>query len=99
MKCTIDNNRVIERYRLWYHDRLTHPLTIKRLRNCNAKVAEFDNYYVLTSYRTKIALIDKDTNTCYDWLRYIYGYTATSAQHIAKFCDDYGATEIVRYKD
>lgn len=37
-----------------------------------------------------VACIDKDTDTCADFLREVYGYTATSAQHIAKFERDYG---------
>lgn len=43
--------------------------------------------YVLQSYNTIIALISG--NVMYDFLRYVYGYTATSAQHIVKFRSDY----------
>lgn len=57
----------------------------KRLDNCTAWIYENDNYYVLQSYNTIIAFIDKTTNTLYDVLRYVYGYTATSAKHISKF--------------
>lgn len=60
-----------------------------RLRSCSAKVYETENYYILRSYATFIAVIDKATGTCYDALRRVYGYTATSAQHVAKFCNDY----------
>ena len=56
-----------------------------RLDSCTAWVYENDRYYVLQSYNTLIAFIDKETNTLYDVLRYVYGYTATSAKHIAKF--------------
>ena len=42
-------------------------------------------YDILKSYETYVALYDKETDTFYDVLRYSYGYTATSAQHIAKF--------------
>ena len=69
----------------------------KPLRSCSAEVAPaIDNetgevvYYVLRSYRTIVAIIDIKTDTLYDFLRYVYGYTATSAQHIAKFSQDYG---------
>ena len=69
----------------------------KPLRSCSAEVAPaIDNetgellYYVLRSYRTIVAIIDIKTDTLYDFLRYVYGYTATSAQHIAKFDHDYG---------
>lgn len=61
-----------------------------RLRNCTAWVYETTNYYFLRSYNTIVAFIDKTTDTCYDVLRLVYGYTSISAQHIAKFRHDYG---------
>ena len=61
-----------------------------RLRSCTAWVYETSNYYFLRSYNTIIAFIDKTTDTCYDVLRLVFGYTSTSAQHIAKFRHDYG---------
>ena len=61
-----------------------------RLRTCQAYVYETNNYYWLKSYGTFVAFIEKTTDTCYDILRMVYGYTATSAQHIAKFRQDYG---------
>ena len=48
-------------------------------------------YSVLTSYHTVVAIIDHSTDTLYDFLRYVYGYTSTSAQHISKFSKDYGS--------
>ena len=69
----------------------------KQLRRCSADVAPVMDaetgellYYVLRSYSTIVAAIDVRTDTLYDFLRYVYGYTATSAQHIAKFDKDYG---------
>ena len=69
----------------------------KRLRSCSAEVAPVIDaetgellYYVLRSYRTIVAAIDVRTDTLYDFLRYVYGYTSTSAQHISKFSKDYG---------
>lgn len=62
----------------------------KRLRSCTADVSETDNFYVLRSYNTLVAFIDKRTDALYDVLRFVYGYTSTSAQHIAKFRHDYG---------
>ena len=62
-----------------------------RLRTCNAMVAIVSDYVVLFSYNTLVAFI-KD-GVLYDVLRYVYGYTSTSAQHIAKFASDYGARE------
>lgn len=59
-------------------------------------------YSVLRSYRTVVAIIDHSTDTLYDFLRYVYGYTSTSAQHISKFSHDYGSgkwgcAEVLRY--
>ena len=62
----------------------------KRLRTCQAYVYETANLYVLRSYKTVVALIEKSTDTCYDFLRGVYGFTNTSAQHISKFDKDYG---------
>lgn len=61
-----------------------------RLRTCQAYVYETPTFYVLESYNTFVAIIEKSTDTCYDFLRYVYGYTSTSAQHINKFDKDYG---------
>ena len=69
---------------------LDNARLIGRLRTCTAWIYESDNYYFLQSYSTIIAYIDKATDTCTDILRMVYGYTATSAQHIAKFRRDYG---------
>lgn len=62
----------------------------KRLRYCTAWVYKIDKYIYLESYYTIVAIIDTETDTLYDVLRKVYGYTATSAQHIAKFRHDYG---------
>ena len=61
----------------------------KRLRTCKAIVYETENYYILRSYNTVVAVIDKALDTLYDCLRIVYGYTSTSAQHITKFNHDY----------
>ena len=63
----------------------------QRLRTCSAYVYMRGQYYVLQSYNTIIAIIDTETDTLYDFLRYVYGYTSTSAQHISKFDKDYCA--------
>lgn len=88
-----------------YHNELVKENTIKamieikdvkyigRLRQCKACVMESDNYYFLNSYNTTVAIIDKKDNILYDALKWVCGYTATtaqSAQHIAKFKSDYG---------
>lgn len=70
---------------------------ISRLRSCSAEVLASDSYYALRSYSTIVALIDSE-GTCYDFLRDVYGYTATSAQHINKFAHDYGTGKILSWK-
>ena len=62
---------------------------VSRLRYCRAWIYETENYYILRSYSTNIAAIDRRTNTCYDFLRYVFDFTSTSCQHIAKFRHDY----------
>lgn len=64
--------------------------TTKRLRTCSAYAMETDNYHILQSYNTIVAVINKRKNLCFDVLRTEYGYTATSAKHIAKFKQDVG---------
>ena len=71
-------------------ERFNYLMDKKRLRSCTAWVYETSEYYVLQSYGTVVACILKSNDTCFDFLRYVYGYTPTSAQHIAKFRHDYG---------
>lgn len=68
----------------------SETLPCHRLRYCNASVYENSYYYYLKSYSTIVAIIDKEKDACVDVLRLVYGYTSTSAQHIAKFDRDYG---------
>ena len=56
-----------------------------RLYHCNAYIYYVGRYVILRSYNTIIAVYDGERSILYDGLRYVYGYTATSAQHIAKF--------------
>nr|DAR97722.1 MAG TPA: hypothetical protein [Caudoviricetes sp.] len=62
----------------------------KRLRSCSAYVCKLGRFYILKSYTTIVAAIDTENDICYDFLRKVYGYTATSSQHIIKFNKDYG---------
>lgn len=67
----------------------------KKLRNCSATVetycVEGMVVNVLKSYSTYVAAVICTENGCtgIDVLRKVYGYTSTSAQHIAKFFTDY----------
>lgn len=57
----------------------------ERLDNCQAWVLHTDDYVLLKSYNTIVAVFEKNTGFLADVLRFVYGYTATSAKHIAKF--------------
>ena len=72
----------------WVPDNKPSPW--KRLRSCTAEVLETPSFFILRSYNTVVAVVEKSTGNCYDILRVAYGYPATSAQHIAKFSNDYG---------
>lgn len=69
----------------------TDYLDCMRLRTCQALVMETKNYYILRSYGTYVACIEKSSDTLVDVLRTVFGYTATSCQHISKFEKDYCA--------
>ena len=85
------NNRVLEAIDNFNKYATNNYVTdVKRLRSCSATVYKCGKYFVLRSYNTLIAIIDTETDTLYDFLRYVYGYTHTSAQHISKFERDYG---------
>lgn len=73
--------------------------SIEQLNHCQAMVLETQNYLLLRSYQTIVAAIDKSTGNCYDWLRLVYGYTATSAQHIRKFATQYGNGVVKSWKE
>lgn len=68
-----------------------------KLRSCQASVAETEDFYILKSYNTIVAFINKHTGQKFDFLRYVFRYTATSAQHIAKFFSDYGDYRVSTY--
>lgn len=70
-----------------------------RLRSCNAYVSRIGKWLVLTSYSTDVAIIDIQTGVLYDFLRLVYGYTATSAQHISKFAEDYSVIERYTWRE
>lgn len=80
------NHEAISHYQIAYAEYNTLP---SRLRHCSATVYETPHYYILRSYNTVVACIDKSTNICYDVLRHVFGFTSTSCQHINKFVADY----------
>lgn len=74
-------------------------LSVRRLRTCQAYVYETANYYLLKSYATFVAFIRKSDCECFDILRNVYGYSATSSQHIAKFRNDYHAISTQTWRE
>ena len=75
-----------------FHNGLYHS-SFERLDYCQAWVLYTDNYILLKSYNTFIGAIEISTGTLVDVLRVVYGYTATSAKHIAKFRHYYPITK------
>ena len=68
---------------------IIHTRSWKRFRTCSAEVLNTFDYAILRSYDTIVACVNLNTGVGYDLLRCEYGYTATSAQHIAKFFNEY----------
>ena len=71
----------------------------KSLHNCNARVFETENFYILQSYSTIVAVIEKHSDIMADVKFMNYDFEAsdhtckTTSQHIRKFCKDYGTYE------
>lgn len=70
-----------------------------QLRSCSAEVLETENYFLLRSYNTIVGVMNKRSRELIDVLRFVYGYTATSAQHMAKFGHDYYETKRYTYRN
>ena len=65
------------------------------LNYCQASYAFTRGHYaVLKSYNTIVAVTDVYTGYCYDFSRFVYGYTATTAQHICKFAKHFDADRL-----
>ena len=86
--CNISKNEDAKRYYrgiesiLYYA--FNHGKRLCKLYSCNAEILECTGILVLVSYGTPIAVYT-DEWSLYDCLRVVYGYTATSSQHICKF--------------
>ena len=74
-------------------------LSVRRLHKCQAYVYETASYYLLMSYATYVAFIRKSDLECFDILRNLYGYSASSARHIAKFKRDYHAASTQTWRE
>lgn len=71
----------------------------KKFRSCAAATScNWYGLHVLKSYNTIVAAYDEVTGIGYDFLRKVYGYTATSAQHISKFFKIYQPTTIYTWR-
>lgn len=91
----IVDNAIIEQY----IDELNAEISVdglrdcKRLRSCKAYVYTTPHFTVLRSYNTIVAAVYKSSVNAapifIDFLRLVFGYTSTSAHHIAKFKHDY----------
>ena len=68
----------------------------ERLDYCQAWVYDLCGYKLLVSYNTFVAAVDSNGNG-YDFLRFVFGYTATSAKHISKFFHRY-ANNVKTYR-
>ena len=97
-KCeNLNAEAALDCFRIALRSATTSICNEHKLRSCSATVFDIVDdttgevlYHALRSYQTIVAFIDPATDTLYDVLRYVYGYTSTSAQHISKFSKDYG---------
>ena len=73
-----------------------------KLYSCNAEIWGYMGILALVSYGTPIAVFTLYDRSLYDCLRVVYGYTATSSQHICKFIkwlaeNNYTVKDAVRF--
>lgn len=91
--CTYVYKKAMEEYESFNY------ISCGQLRSCSAEVLETENYFLLRSYNTIVGVMNKRTRELIDVLRFVYGYTATSAQHISKFGQDYFETKRYTYRN
>lgn len=90
---------MMDKYNEVFYDTPEYKMPPKvRLNHCQAWTQDFESFTVLWSYRSAVAVYDKTSDTLYDILRAVYGYTATSAQHIAKFRNQCNPVETLTYR-
>lgn len=86
--CNINKNEEAKRYYRGIESILYYAFNngkrLCRLYSCSAEIWEWTGILVLVSYGTPIAVYADDWSL-FDCLRVVYGYTATSSQHISKF--------------
>lgn len=77
------------------------PIKWYQLYRCSADTCAVGDWILLRSYSTIVAAYNVNTGEMFDFLRLVYGYTATSAQHIAKFrnfCRDINLEYPIMYR-
>lgn len=83
------NNYIIDTIYNQINPEMDNMIYHSRLRTCSAWVYETEHFYILRSYNTFVASYNKETHEFIDFLRYVYGFTHTSASHVAKFYNDF----------
>lgn len=79
-------------------DSIPDNVTVTRIDYCQCGYIVWGRYIFLVSYNTMIAYIDAD-GVLVDILRLVYGYTATSAKHIAKFRNLFNHSYEITYRE
>lgn len=73
-------------------------VTVTRIDYCKCGYVRCGSYIFLISYNTLVAYIQGD-GVLFDILRLVYGYTATSAKHIAKFRNKFHHVSELTYRE
>lgn len=73
-------------------------VTVTRIDYCQCGYIIWGSYIFLVSYNTLVAYIRGD-GVLVDILRLVYGYTATSAKHIAKFRNKFHHVSELTYRE
>ena len=93
-----DMNVKVEEFCDMFNDMSEDAIRSDRLDYCSAQIVTTNRFKILKSYATYIAVFDTKTGIGYDFLRYVYGYTATSAKHISKFFHYYKPNQILTWR-
>lgn len=96
------NNRILD-FIETYNRFDIETIKAEKLDHCQASIiytttTDGRKFKLLQSYNTIVACYDETSHIFYDFLRYVYGYTSTSAKHIAKFRNRCGYREVLTYR-
>ena len=77
-----------------YQDEISEAYSMnnwKQLYNCNATTIQTENLYILKSYNTIIAFIERSSNIAFYFIDIVYSgkERTTSRQHFSKFIKQY----------